>query len=81
MRTLAGERCQLVWACVRSTDTLLSLGPQWDGFFGAVQKKFWPARFPFMFCLLSWATVIGFLRCITGRQTVHWAKAGSPAVR
>lgn len=30
--------------------------------------------------LIELATVIGFLRCITGRQTVHWAKAGSPAV-
>jgi biofilm PGA synthesis N-glycosyltransferase PgaC len=44
-------------------------------------KRFWPATFPFMFCLLSWATVVGFLRCITGRQTVRWEKVGSSAGR
>jgi len=30
---------------------------------------------PFFFCLLSWATVLGFLRSITGRQPVTWQKA------
>jgi hypothetical protein len=44
-------------------------------------KKFWPATYPFMFCLLSWATVVGFMRCVTRRQTVRWEKAGSPAMR
>jgi biofilm PGA synthesis N-glycosyltransferase PgaC len=44
-------------------------------------RKFWPATFPFMFCLLSCATVVGFIRCITRRQTVRWEKAGSPAMR
>jgi len=31
--------------------------------------------FPYIFCLLSWATVLGFLRWITRRQTVRWDKA------
>jgi poly-beta-1,6-N-acetyl-D-glucosamine synthase len=31
--------------------------------------------FPFFFCLLSWATVLAFLRSITGRQPVTWQKA------
>lgn len=38
-------------------------------------KTFWPVTFPYMFCLLSWATTVGFMRCITGRQTVRWEKA------
>lgn len=33
--------------------------------------------FPYIFCLLSWATVHGFLRWITRRQTVRWEKAAS----
>lgn len=39
------------------------------------QRKFWPVSVPFAFCLLSWATVVGFFRCITGRQAVTWDKA------
>jgi hypothetical protein len=27
-----------------------------------------------MICLLSWATVLGFLRFVTGRQHVTWEK-------
>jgi biofilm PGA synthesis N-glycosyltransferase PgaC len=41
------------------------------------QRKFWPVTFLFTFCLLSWATVVGFLRHITGGQTVTWEKAAS----
>jgi cellulose synthase/poly-beta-1,6-N-acetylglucosamine synthase-like glycosyltransferase len=44
------------------------------------RKRFWPATFPYIFCLLSWATVVGFIRCITGRQTVTWEKAASPTI-
>ncbi|MGZ8832734.1 MAG: glycosyltransferase family 2 protein [Thermoanaerobaculia bacterium] len=33
--------------------------------------------FPYIFCLLSWATVLGFLRWITRRQTVRWEKVTS----
>lgn len=40
-------------------------------------RKFWPVTFPFTFCLLSWATVVGFLRWITGHQAVRWEKAAS----
>jgi cellulose synthase/poly-beta-1,6-N-acetylglucosamine synthase-like glycosyltransferase len=39
------------------------------------RKKFWPATVPYTFCLLSWATVVGFLRCISRRQAVTWQKA------
>lgn len=40
-------------------------------------KRFWPATFAYTFCLLSWATVIGFIRCYAGRQPVTWKKASS----
>ena len=38
-------------------------------------KKPFVVTFPFFFCLLSWATVLAFLRSITGRQPVTWQKA------
>jgi biofilm PGA synthesis N-glycosyltransferase PgaC len=41
------------------------------------RRKFWAATFPYTFCLLSWATVVGFIRSITGRQAVAWEKASS----
>jgi len=37
-------------------------------------KKFWPATIPFTFCLLSLATLVGFIRFISGRQRVTWEK-------
>jgi poly-beta-1,6-N-acetyl-D-glucosamine synthase len=40
-------------------------------------KKFWPATFAYTFCLLSLATVVGFIRCLAGRQAVTWEKAAS----
>ncbi|PYQ33894.1 MAG: hypothetical protein DMF57_07855 [Acidobacteria bacterium] len=44
------------------------------------QRKYWPVTFPYTFCLLSWATVVGFIRCNNGRQTVTWEKAEGFAV-
>ena len=41
----------------------------------SIGKRFSPATLPYTFCLLSWATVIGFLRCVTRRQRVTWEKA------
>jgi biofilm PGA synthesis N-glycosyltransferase PgaC len=38
-------------------------------------KKPFVVTLPFFFCLLSWATVLAFLRSITGRQPVTWQKA------
>jgi biofilm PGA synthesis N-glycosyltransferase PgaC len=38
-------------------------------------KKPFIVTFPYFFCLLSWATVLAFLRSITGRQPVTWQKA------
>src|SRR5207302_10086446 len=38
-------------------------------------KKPFVITFPFIFCLMSWATVLAFVRSITGRQTVTWQKA------
>jgi poly-beta-1,6-N-acetyl-D-glucosamine synthase len=32
---------------------------------------------PYMICLLSWATVVAFLRFTTGRQSVTWEKASA----
>jgi hypothetical protein len=29
---------------------------------------------PYVFCLLNWATVVAFVRFISGRQRVTWAK-------
>jgi hypothetical protein len=41
-------------------------------------KKPWAMSFPYIFCLLSWATVVGFIRYVTCRQTVTWEKAAGP---
>jgi biofilm PGA synthesis N-glycosyltransferase PgaC len=41
------------------------------------QRKSWLVTLPYAFCLLSWATVVGFVRCITNRQTVTWEKASA----
>ena len=38
-------------------------------------KKPFVITFPYFFCLLSWASVLAFLRSITGRQPVTWQKA------
>ena len=38
-------------------------------------KKPFIITFPFFFCLMSWTTVLAFLRSITGRQPVTWQKA------
>lgn len=43
------------------------------------RKRSSVVTFPYIFCLLSWATVVGFMRCITSRQTVMWEKATSSA--
>ena len=32
---------------------------------------------PFVFCLVSWATVVGFFRFVTGRQPVTWEKVSA----
>jgi cellulose synthase/poly-beta-1,6-N-acetylglucosamine synthase-like glycosyltransferase len=40
-------------------------------------KKFWPATLPYTFCILSWATVVGFIRFLTARQAVTWEKLPS----
>jgi biofilm PGA synthesis N-glycosyltransferase PgaC len=39
-----------------------------------LKKPFFIAL-PFFICLLSWATVIAFIRSITGRQPITWQKA------
>ncbi len=39
------------------------------------RKKFWPVTLSYTFCLMSWATVVGFTRCVTGRQAIAWEKA------
>jgi cellulose synthase/poly-beta-1,6-N-acetylglucosamine synthase-like glycosyltransferase len=44
-------------------------------------RKFSPATLPYTFCLLSWATVVGFVRYVTGSQTVRWDKAPVPTFR
>ena len=46
-----------------------------------VHKKFWLATLPYTFCLLSWATVVGLMRFITGRQAVTWQKAATSSIR
>jgi len=33
---------------------------------------------PYVVCLLNWATVVGFLRFATGRQSASWARAAGP---
>ena len=33
--------------------------------------------FPYIFCVLSWATVVGFFRWVTRRQAVTWQKAAA----
>jgi cellulose synthase/poly-beta-1,6-N-acetylglucosamine synthase-like glycosyltransferase len=38
-------------------------------------KKPFVITFPYFFCLLSWASVLAFLRSVTGRQPVTWQKA------
>ena len=38
-------------------------------------KKPFVIALPFFICLLSWATVVAFLRSITGRQPITWQKA------
>lgn len=51
---------------------------------GALQrnrKKFWMATFPYTFCLLSWATVLGFIRYIGRTQRVTWEKSPSEELR
>jgi len=40
-------------------------------------KKPFVVSFPFFVCLLSWATVLAFLRSVTGRQPVTWQKASA----
>lgn len=40
-----------------------------------IRRKFWLATLSYTFCLLSWATVVGFVRHITRRQRVTWKKA------
>jgi len=46
---------------------------------GCVLPRHWKKSFvvavPFFFCLLSLATVLAFLRSITGRQPITWQKA------
>jgi poly-beta-1,6-N-acetyl-D-glucosamine synthase len=43
-------------------------------------RKVRPATFAYTFCLLSWATVVGFMRYITRRQAVTWERtAGAPS--
>jgi poly-beta-1,6-N-acetyl-D-glucosamine synthase len=32
---------------------------------------------PYVICLMSWATVVAFLRFLTGRQTVTWQRASA----
>jgi hypothetical protein len=32
---------------------------------------------PYVICLLSWATVVGFVRFVTGRQRVTWERASA----
>jgi cellulose synthase/poly-beta-1,6-N-acetylglucosamine synthase-like glycosyltransferase len=48
---------------------------------GCVLPRGWKrplaVTFPYIFCLLSWATVLGFLRWITHRQTVRWERETS----
>lgn len=40
-------------------------------------KRSFLVAFPYFFCLLSWATVLAFLRSLTGRQPVTWQKAAA----
>lgn len=46
---------------------------------GCVLPRHWKkplaVTFPYFFCLLSWTTVLAFLRSITKRQPVTWQKA------
>lgn len=41
------------------------------------RKKSFVLTVPFFLCLLSWTTVVAFLRSITGRQPVTWQKAAA----
>jgi cellulose synthase/poly-beta-1,6-N-acetylglucosamine synthase-like glycosyltransferase len=46
---------------------------------GAVQRhggrRFIGFTVPYMLCLLSWATIVGFVRFVTNRQPVTWERA------
>jgi hypothetical protein len=35
---------------------------------------------PCAICLLSWATVVGFVRFLTNRQQVTWERVAAPGV-
>lgn len=39
------------------------------------QKKFRLLNVPYVFCLLNWATIVGFLQFIKGQQRVTWDKS------
>ncbi|MFL6649414.1 MAG: glycosyltransferase family 2 protein [Sulfurifustaceae bacterium] len=39
--------------------------------------KIFPLSVPYAFCLMNWATVIGFFRFASGRQRVTWETRGS----
>lgn len=39
------------------------------------RKKIPVLSVPYVFCLLNWAIVVGFLRFVTGRQRVTWERA------
>lgn len=41
------------------------------------RRKIWPLSVPYMFCLLTVATVIAFLRFVTGRQHATWERVSA----
>jgi cellulose synthase/poly-beta-1,6-N-acetylglucosamine synthase-like glycosyltransferase len=47
---------------------------------GSCSRRSFVVTVPCAICLLSWATVIGFVRFLTNRQQVTWERVGTPGV-
>jgi hypothetical protein len=47
------------------------------GHLGRAARRIPIVAVPYTICLLSWATVIAFLRHLTGRQNVAWERSGA----
>ena len=47
---------------------------------GCNQRRSFVFSVPCAICLLSWATVVGFVRFLTNRQQVTWERVAAPEV-
>jgi biofilm PGA synthesis N-glycosyltransferase PgaC len=57
---------------------LFYVGALTGGLVRNARRKVPVLTFPYVLCLLSWATVVAFVRFLTGRQRVTWERASSP---